>query len=174
MFKSVDFKSCADAHPHQNQVSQIFHNQPALSKTKCRAHHSRQPSGGEFQMRETATARISLGDDGVLVVRVRNGARQGPADARENLAAVLAERAGQKRPLLVDITGSPPLDSETRHLYSGQTLADGFTALALLVEASPFGRMMGNVYFRVAHPGIPIHLFTDEAAAVEWLKGYLR
>ena len=84
----------------------------------------------------------------------------------------MAETAGRRRPLLVDITGSPALDAETRHLYSGQTLIDGFTALALLVEASPLGRMLGNVYFRVARPGIPAHLFTDERAAVDWLKGY--
>jgi len=29
------------------------------------------------------------------------------------------------------------------------------------------------VYFRVARPGIPTHLFTDEASAVQWLKGYV-
>ena len=124
-------------------------------------------------MRETPTARIALGDDGVLVVRIRNGAHQRPVDARENLESALTEGAGRRRPLLVDITGSPPIDAETRHLYSGQTLAAGFTALALLVEASPLGQMMGNVYFRVARPGIPTHLFTDEGRAVEWLKGYL-
>jgi hypothetical protein len=124
-------------------------------------------------MRETATARIALGEDGVLIVRIREGARQRPSDARENLDSALAEGSGRRRPLLVDITGSPPLDAETRHLYSGQTLADGFTALALVVEGSPLGRMMGNVYFRVARPGIPTHLFTDEPRAVEWLKGYL-
>jgi hypothetical protein len=124
-------------------------------------------------MRETSTARIGLGDDGVLIVRIRDGARQRPADARENLDTALAEGSGKRRPLLVDITGSPPLDAETRHLYSGQPLVDGFTALALLVEASPLGTMMGNVYFRVARPGIPTYLFTDEARAVEWLKGYL-
>jgi hypothetical protein len=124
-------------------------------------------------MRDTATARIGLGDDGVLTVRIRDGARQRPADARENLDTALAEGSGKRRPLLVDITGSPPLDADTRHLYSGQTLVDGFTALALLVEASPLGTMMGNVYFRVARPGIPTYLFTDEARAVDWLKGYL-
>jgi hypothetical protein len=124
-------------------------------------------------MRDTATARIGLGDDGVLIVRIRDGARQRPADAQENLDTALAEGSGKRRPLLVDITGSPPLDADTRHLYSGQTLVDGFTALALLVEASPLGTMMGNVYFRVARPGIPTYLFTDEVRAVEWLKGYL-
>ena len=124
-------------------------------------------------MRETATACIALGEDGVLVVRVRPGAQQRPADAGENLAVALAVATGRRRPLLVDITRSPPLDAETRHLYSGQKLVAGFTALALLVEASPLGVMMGNVYFRVARPGIPTHLFTDAGRAHDWLKGYL-
>src|SRR4029453_16080819 len=117
-------------------------------------------------MRETATARIEFGEDGVLIVRIRKGVKQELADARENLDAALAETNGRRRPLLVDITGIPPLDAEARHLYSGQTLVTGFTALALLVEATPLGMMMGNVYFRVARPGIPPHLFTDEASAV--------
>jgi hypothetical protein len=42
--------------------------------------------------------------------------------------------------------------------------------MALLNEASPFGRIMGNVYLRIARPGIPTMLFSDEAAAVEWLS----
>jgi hypothetical protein len=124
-------------------------------------------------MRETATARIALGDDGVLTVRIRKGAHQAPADARANLDGAIAEGAGRRRPLLVDITGSPPLTAETRHLYSGQTLVAAFTALGLLVEASALGRMMGNVYFRVARPGIPTQLFTDEAHAIAWLKSHL-
>jgi hypothetical protein len=52
-------------------------------------------------------------------------------------------------------------------------LVKGFTALALLVAASPLGRMMGNVYFRVARPGIPVHLFNDEPSAVAWLLRYV-
>jgi hypothetical protein len=124
-------------------------------------------------MRQTATAQIVLGADGVLVVQVRKGVQQHPADARENLDAAIAEGAGRRRPLLVDITGTPPLSAEARHLYSGQALNAGFTALALVVEASPLGLMMGNVYFRVARPGIPAHLFTDQSRATEWLKGYL-
>ena len=123
-------------------------------------------------MRETRTAHITLGDDGILIVRIRKGAKQVPADARENLTAALAARANRRRPLLVDITGSQPLDTETRHLYMGELLAEGFTALGLLVEASPLGRMMGNVYFRVARPGIPVHLFTDEPSAIAWLHRY--
>jgi hypothetical protein len=123
-------------------------------------------------MRDTATAHIALGEDGILVVRVRRDAVQRVADARENLAGAMAETCGRRRPLLVDISTSQPLDAEARHLYSGHSLEEGFTALALLVEGSPLGVMMGNVYFRVARPGIPARLFTDEASAIAWLKGF--
>jgi hypothetical protein len=124
-------------------------------------------------MHETATARVVLGDDGVLTVRIRPGAYQSLADAKENLAAALAERSGQRRPLLIDIRGGKPLDAEARHYYSGQVLIDGFVALGLLVDASPLGTMMGNVYFRVARPGIPTRLFTAEDRAHDWLRSHL-
>ena len=86
----------------------------------------------------------------------------------------MAETAGRRRPLLIDIRTAQPLDADARHHYSGQTLVERFSALALLIDASPFGRMMGNVYLRIARPGIPTQLFAEEARAVEWLNGYLK
>ena len=123
-------------------------------------------------MPETQTARIGLREDGLIVVRVREGVQQSLADATDNLALALSETGGQRRPLLIDIRKAQPLEAEVRHHYSGQRLVEGFSALALLVETSPFGRTMGNVYLRVARPGIPTRLFTDEDAAVTWLTGY--
>ena len=120
-------------------------------------------------MRETKTAVIELEPEGVLVVRIRDGARQLLPDAEQNLGAALIERGGKRRPLLIDIRKAVPLDAEVRHYYSGQVLVSGFTALALLVAASPLGKMMGNVYFRVARPGIPTRLFTDGSDARAWL-----
>jgi hypothetical protein len=122
-------------------------------------------------MADTATARITL-DDGMLLVRIRDGANQRPSDARENLSVALSATQGVRRPLLIDITKSQPLDADTRHVYSGQPLVEGFTALALLIEGTPLGRMMGNVYLRVARPGIPTQLFTSEASAIDWLRGH--
>jgi hypothetical protein len=124
-------------------------------------------------MRETKTARVALGDDGVLTVSIQPSAKQTIENAKENLAAALATRDGQRRPLLIDIRGGQPLDAEVRHYYSGQVLVDGFTALGLLVDASPLGRMMGNVYFRVARAGIPTRLFTSDDDAHRWLKEHI-
>jgi|KBSSwiStaDraftv2_1062776.scaffolds.fasta_scaffold00947_9 hypothetical protein len=118
---------------------------------------------------DNETAVIHLSVEGLVNVRIRDGAYQSVDDAKANLAAAVAATAGRRRPLLVDIRTAQPLDAEARHLYSGQTLVDGFLALALLVDSSPFGRMMGNVYLRIARPGIPTQLFNDEPRAVEWL-----
>ena len=35
-----------------------------------------------------------------------------------------------------------------------------------------FVAWVANVYLRVARPGIPTRLFTDEDDAIEWLTGY--
>jgi hypothetical protein len=121
----------------------------------------------------TRTAQVELRPDGLVLTRITAGARQSLDDARENLAASVAMIAGCKRPLLVDISRCLPLDPEVRHYYTGKLLVESFSALGLLVEASPFGRMMGNVYLRVAQPGVPTRLYTDEASAIEWLRSYL-
>jgi hypothetical protein len=123
-------------------------------------------------MPETRTARIGLNDEGLLIVRINDGAYQSLADAEENLALAVSETGGTRRPLLIDIRTAQPLDADARHHYSGQTLVERFSALALLVEASPFGRMMGNVYLRIARPGIPTQLFSDESRALAWLNGH--
>jgi len=123
-------------------------------------------------MPETQTARINLNEDGLLIVRINDGAHQSLADAKANLAAAVSETKGRRRPLLIDIRRAQPLDADARHHYSGQTLVERFSALALLVDASPLGRMMGNVYLRIARPGIPTQLFADETEAVSWLTAY--
>ena len=123
-------------------------------------------------MIETRTAQIGLTDEGLVIVRVKTGVQQLLEDAKQNLAAAIAETAGRRRPLLTDLRTALPLDSDARHHYSGQTLVDHFSAMALLIESSPFGRMFGNVYLRVARPGIPTQLFVSEEKAVEWLTKY--
>ena len=120
-------------------------------------------------MPDTKTAVIHLNEKGLVIVKIRDNAYQSLDDAKTNLATAVSATSGRRRPLLIDIRTAQPLDAAARHHYSGQTLVDGFSALALLVESSPFGRMMGNVYLRIARPGIPTQLFTDEPRAVEWL-----
>jgi hypothetical protein len=121
---------------------------------------------------ETRTARIELLDQGIVVTRINKGATQDLTDAQQNLGGSVTAAAGVRRPLLVDISGATPLSPEVRHYYTGERLVGAFTALALVVEASPLGRTMGNIYLRISSPGIPTRLFTLESAALEWLAGH--
>lgn len=103
------------------------------------------------------------------MVKVHPGAVQSIEDAKANLAAAVAATVARRRPLLVDIRSAQPLDAAVRHYYSGPQVAEYFSALAVLVESSPLGRMMGNVYLRIAHLDIPTQLFADESEARTWL-----
>lgn len=117
----------------------------------------------------TRTARIIRTADDIVIVRVFPNVEQTVEDAMENVRASVG--AGTKKcAILTDLRDARPLSPEARHYYSGKTLTDYFRAMGLLVPASPFGRMMGNVYLRVANPGIPAKLFADESEALAWLR----
>jgi hypothetical protein len=121
---------------------------------------------------ETRTAVVDLVDGGIVLTRIRQGAVQKLADAQQNLGASVTAAAGVRRPLLVDMTGATLLEPEVRHYYTGERLEGSFTALGLLVEASALGVLMGNIYLRIASPGIPTRLFTVEDKARAWLAGH--
>jgi hypothetical protein len=109
-------------------------------------------------------------------VGYRGGSHFGPRvsvvdDGRENLSACVPEAPGQRRPSLVDIRGARPPEADARHHYTGQTLVAPFSALTMIIEANPLGRLMGNVYWRIAKPGIPTQSF-EESDAVAWLLGH--
>jgi hypothetical protein len=117
----------------------------------------------------TKTADIFLAENGIIIVKIFPQAKQDLPEATENLAAAVQAGNGERRPLLTDIRNCQPLTPEARRYYSGKVLVDSFTRLAILIDASPFGRTMGNVYLQIARPGVPTRLFTSEPEAVEWL-----
>ncbi len=132
-------------------------------------------------MAETRTAQIELHPSGCVIVRAL-GIAQTVDDAHENMAVAIELGGGPRRyPLLVDIKRTAPLASEVRHYYVGGALRDNFTAVGLLVEPSPMGRMMGNVFFRMIEAAnsacadaSPTEVFEDEDCALAWLTSRRR
>ena len=124
-------------------------------------------------LRHTRTARIETTPDGIVITRILPDVQQQVSDAIENVA-MSAEACGTRRaPIVVDLRRARTLDAETRHYYSGKKLTESFTAIALLVPTGAFGRMLGNLYLRVASPGVPAKLFDSEDAALTWSARYL-
>src|SRR5262245_44914678 len=107
-------------------------------------------------------------EQGLITVRVTAGWKQTVEDARRLLSTVISLAAGERVGLLVDLRQAVPLDPDVRQVYTGPEV-ERFRALALLVDTSPFGRVMGSFYLRVARLGTPTQIFTDEAAARTWL-----
>ncbi len=120
-------------------------------------------------MVDTRTARIELVQGQIVVARIGDEL-QTLADAQENLAACAQLAEPDKKPLLVDIRVARPLAPEVRHYYTGEHLDSTFAAFGLLVRGSPVGQMMGNFYLKVARPGIPARIFSDEPKAFAWLR----
>jgi hypothetical protein len=120
-------------------------------------------------MVETRTARIELLGDCIVVARIGDEA-QTLDDAHDNLAACMRLAEPDRKPLLVDIRTARPLMPEVRHYYTGEHLDASFAAFGLLVRGSPVGQMMGNFYLKVARPGIPARIFSDEPKALTWLR----
>ena len=118
---------------------------------------------------KTRTARIDLLEDRIVVARLADSV-QTVEDARENLAACMQLAAPDRKALLVDISAARPLLPEVRHQYMGERLDASFSALGLLVRGNPLGVTMGNVYLKIARPGIPTHIFTQEPKALVWLR----
>lgn len=123
-------------------------------------------------MSQTRTAFLELSEDGIIIVSINRNMKQHISDAEENLGAAVDLAKPHRRSILIDIQFCEPLEADVRHFYSGKILVNSFKALALVVDASPLGVMMGNIYFKVAKPGIPTQLFTDKRKAIHWLKGF--
>ncbi len=120
-------------------------------------------------MIETRTALIYLLDPGIVIVRIKKDLLQTPDDAEKNLSAAIRETGEQRRPLLLDRRQAMPLDDDLRRQYSGPRVVDNFSALGLVVDEGPSGRMMANLYLRVADLEIVTQLFATEADAIAWL-----
>ena len=105
-------------------------------------------------------------------VRIKRDAMQSLDDAAQNLAAAILVTKEERRPLLVDIREATPLNDEVRRFYSGPIVVENFTALGMIVDAGPFGRMMANLYIGIAQLDIATQMFATEGDAVAWLLSF--
>jgi hypothetical protein len=83
-------------------------------------------------------------------------------------------RSGWKRRVkFVDLTKVTAIHREARLYFAGEETAKVQSAAGLLI-GSPLTRAIGNFFMGLNKPLIPTRLFTSEAEAIAWLKGFVR
>ena len=121
---------------------------------------------------ETRTAKVWLGQDGIVRITSRKTTPGTLADSREIWNAVKSASAGKIRPLFADIRNTGAIDSEGRRYYSRPETKELTTAVALLVE-SPISRVVGSFFLGINRLSVPIRIFTSEQQALTWLNVFL-
>lgn len=121
---------------------------------------------------DTRACRFELDPRGFVRATIRQGIELDLADAREALAATGRLGGGRPVPVLVDSRGIKYQTKEARdHLISPE--AERVSCAVALLVGSPVSRMIGSFFLRNHHHPSPTQMFTEEAKAVEWLRGYL-
>jgi hypothetical protein len=114
---------------------------------------------------------LRLDPDGILHVTYLPGVEETLADAEENFRAMAAWGEGPWS-TLVDARAMKPQSREVRQYNSRPEVVRRIRASAVVV-ASPLSRAIVNLIITLTRPSMPTRLFTDEAEAREWLKGFL-
>jgi hypothetical protein len=110
-------------------------------------------------------------DDGILVSLSKSPKRT-VANITGNVALVKQLTNNKKIPLLIYLKNSPVPDAETRK-FAAEQLPKIYTAMAMVSKPGLAAFIM-SLLFKLKPSPIPMKNFTDDNAAKEWLRQYLR
>lgn len=121
---------------------------------------------------KTNIANVYLSTSGLLVVEIFARVTQTIEDAQNTIDAAVSLSEGIKRGIFVNLMNAEPLTAKVRQVYKGPNVDSNFTAVAMLIDISPFGRALGNFYINATKSGIPKRLFIKSNEAIEWLLSF--
>jgi hypothetical protein len=121
---------------------------------------------------ESSAQIVEVDAEGILRASSKSGVPIDIDAAKEIIRQIGAGSGGARRPILVDFTSTPSISREARTYFAGPETAKVESAAALLVT-SPLARALGNFFMGFNKGYIPVRLFTSEAEALAWLRGFL-
>ena len=117
----------------------------------------------------TRTAKIWLGEDGIVHLQPHARREQSLRDAIENVGAVAQVAGGTALPLLIHFQKAAPQTPECRAYYMSPEACRTVTAVAV-VTSSMLGRVIGNLMIGMNKTASPLKLFDTELGAATWLE----
>lgn len=121
---------------------------------------------------EIRTQEIWLSDEGIVHAKLKPHVEVDRSDAEEAVRAIGSLCNSKKRPVFVDMTSIKFMSRDARIYFAGPETALVGAAAALLVR-SPLAKAIGSFFMGLNRPLLPTRLFTSEAEALAWLRGFL-
>lgn len=117
------------------------------------------------------TVIMSFGDDGILRIRINEGAAIGLAQAKLQYETIRRLCGDGKTAVMVDARANYTVTKEAQEVAAQH--ANKRIATAVL-GSSPIVKISLNLYLSIFKPTTPYKLFSTEEAAIEWLKEHIR
>ena len=117
------------------------------------------------------TVLMVYGDDGILRIRINDGAVIGLAQAKLQTETIRRLCGDTKLPVLVDARANYSITKEAEE-YGAQQAANRIATAVL--SSSPFAKLTLNIFLGIFKPTTKFKAFSDEEDAVKWLKEQVR
>lgn len=108
-----------------------------------------------------------LGDDGILRIRINEGARISLAQAKLQYETIRRMCGDDRVAVLVDATGNHEVDKDAQQWAADHTANRIATAV---VSSKPFAAITLNLFISLFKPKSTFKLFRDEEKALAWLR----
>ncbi|MCD6065581.1 MAG: hypothetical protein K0S33_407 [Bacteroidetes bacterium] len=118
---------------------------------------------------ETPSAFISLIEEQVLVVSVKDGMTIDLPEMWENYNATIQLNPAGDYPVIFETRGYVNITKEARELAATKEMAKESCAMAIMVDNMAM-RIFANFYMKVNKPMRPTRSFTDKQKAIAWCK----
>lgn len=120
--------------------------------------------------RDNEWAVLELMDDGILIVRYKDGVHLTEDVARAILKEHVELCGDTPVPVLVCLNRIKSMSREARVFFAHSDETPAASALVAMLVASPIGRVVANFFLSLNKTRVPTRSFTDESKAIRWLK----
>ncbi|TMI86312.1 MAG: STAS/SEC14 domain-containing protein [Bacteroidetes bacterium] len=111
-------------------------------------------------------------DDNGILVSLSKSILRTVENISSNVALVRSITNNKPVPLLIYLANSPIPDKQTRK-FSTEQLPLIYSAMAMVCKPG-LSKLIMNILFGLKSPPIPMKSFTNDQAATEWLKQFLK
>jgi hypothetical protein len=108
-----------------------------------------------------------LGDDGILRIRIKEGARINLAQAKLQFETIRRMCGDEKVAVLVDASSDHSIDKDAQQWAANNT--DNRIATAV-ISSSPVAAITLNLFITLFKPKSTFKLFREEQKAIAWLE----